>query len=185
MRVNSPKHKPANQLSRDRLEFLKQVDKLDDLAAVLLATDYLDRALYHVLTARLVDPAAAKEEVSRARFARRVTLAFLVGIVGPVMFNDLKVIVDIRNRFAHRYQPLALSDPEITELCCGLQTVALGNPEVSSDPRRAFLESVVLLTGYLTEQLTRTERLPLGPDFRVITTDAPAAVIVAPKPEPE
>lgn len=75
-------------------------DETNDRAMVIVGAAFIDTLLEHVITNFLVDD---DEEVRQllATYGGKTRLAYCLGLVGPVVRDDLRFIGKIRNEFAH------------------------------------------------------------------------------------
>jgi hypothetical protein len=60
-----------------------------------------------------------------ATFARKITMASALGIVGPVSKQNLRLIRHVRNAFAHHRMPIEFSTPEVHAVCMDLVPLEL------------------------------------------------------------
>ena len=72
-----------------------------------------------------------------ATFAARTHHAYLLGFIADNVYQDLCVIRDIRNRFAHSPEDLDFSDNEIKASCTRLHHYM--KQRVSDNPRFQFI----------------------------------------------
>jgi DNA-binding MltR family transcriptional regulator len=94
---------------------------VDDLF-VVFSTAYLDRQLGAMLKYVLVqDKANTSGTVlasgSVSSFAARITMAYCLGLVSPYCYTHLKILADIRNRFAHSIGHVSFKDQKVQALC--------------------------------------------------------------------
>ena len=84
-------------------EFYHSLNQSSDLAVVLSSTSFLDACLGALLEAYLSKSATTSELLSEAlgTFANRAKLCYSLGLVNPVVFQDLITMAEIRNDFAH------------------------------------------------------------------------------------
>ena len=75
-------------------------DDTNDRAMVIVGAAFIDTQLEHVIANFLVDD---DKEVSAllATYSGKTRLAYCLGLVGPVILEDLRLIGKIRNTFAH------------------------------------------------------------------------------------
>jgi DNA-binding MltR family transcriptional regulator len=113
-------------LPHDLNEFDSSVHGESDRSAALLAAALLDAQLENVFRARL------KQHQDRllgfdgplATFSTRIKVARALGWIDEEVENDLNVIRNIRNRFAHSFeQDLTFEDAEIRGWCSSLLTI--------------------------------------------------------------
>ena len=95
-----------------------------DRSAAIMATSYLEMALFHMLNANLPDwgPETQKEWFDGATapfrsFSSKIILGQALGIYGVLTTQRLNAIRNIRNAFAHRVLPLGFDHPTIVSAC--------------------------------------------------------------------
>jgi hypothetical protein len=75
-------------------------DETNDRAMVIVGAAFIDTQLEHVITNFLVDD---EEEVGQllGTYGGKTRLAYCLGLIGPVVRDDVRLIGRIRNKFAH------------------------------------------------------------------------------------
>jgi DNA-binding MltR family transcriptional regulator len=116
----------------------------------LVAGALLDERLLKLIQARMISRAAANKFDSffeghgpLATFAARTRLAYLLGFIAGNVYQDICVIRDIRNRFAHSSEDFDFSVDEIKTSCARLQHYM--KQRVSDNPRAQFISAVSTL----------------------------------------
>jgi DNA-binding MltR family transcriptional regulator len=95
-------------------------------------------------------------------YSGKIRVAHALGIVGPRSFKDLKLIGQIRNRFAHHLEVKDFADPKIREWCARLALADLrflGEP-APVEPRDRFVRSVANIAHLVYSELVAGT--PLG-----------------------
>src|SRR5438876_10949553 len=84
-----------------------------DLTVAILGASYLDALLEDLLRAYLVQSGEAKELFGQP-FKRKARIAFALGLASRDTVDDLVIIADVRNYFAHRVlaESASFNDPE-------------------------------------------------------------------------
>jgi DNA-binding MltR family transcriptional regulator len=118
-----PKDKPlpasAWEMWRELDQLVAELEKETDRGAALTAAAYLDAALEMLLRSCFVaDRARADKLLSDpyaplASLASRIDMAYCLGHIGPIYYETMNAIRDIRNAFAHHRQALSFDHPEI------------------------------------------------------------------------
>lgn len=172
MNAKIPKLEDLSQESQALYEVLNDES---DLACVLIATSYLDQTLASLLeryfvegntSQRLLDPRGGV----LGTFASRADLSYCLGLIPKGLYQNLRIVGEIRNRFAHNYLLLDFNDQDIID-----QVGKLSFPRVkeivSADDKSPFerithprdrfnivtamMVSRLLLTGLSIERRTR------------------------------
>jgi len=128
---------------------------------------FLDAALKTLLSEKLLNPSSVTEKLLDGRgalgtFSARADLAYCLGIVRKHHYNDLCLVMAIRNQFAHKHLQLAFDDPTVREKCDRLNewkvilhgeeqdTTSEPTPkQLSTKARSQFTLSVVFLSNWL------------------------------------
>ena len=99
--------------------FLDSLNKLSDREYVILSASLLDDYLERIITASYIKDQRVKsifrDEHILQSFYTKINIAYFSGLIPKWLFNDLKLICEIRNKFAHRFlAKLDLTDEAIT-----------------------------------------------------------------------
>ncbi len=170
----------AEALSASKKDLLESLHTMGDREAAIIGSGYLDDALRAMLEAFLVD---GYENVAKGAlpgsFAARCSLAFALGLVGPNMLKDLRLLGDIRNSFAHRWQTIGFSTPEIASSCGGLfhGDLAADGQEIGS--RQRYLKVIWLFSNHMLSRASGLRHSTMGSDFRWTIADSHASVVMA------
>ena len=134
-----------------------ELSSFGDPAAVLLGASYLDNALEVLLTAQFVDLGKLdKERMFSATsngilgsFAAKIRVAYALDLIGPKTYQDLLIILDVRNNFAHSLRPLTFANKWIQERCDDLSLVAeaflVKTAEARTHALELFVETVYVV----------------------------------------
>ena len=79
----------------------------------------------------------------------KIDIAYAFNFVDDVTYEDMRVIKDIRNKFAHPTELLNFSSPEIVDLCAKLSTFDKAKPATS-----AFADAISKVLAALYGQFT-------------------------------
>ncbi|HLJ48440.1 MAG TPA: MltR family transcriptional regulator [Bryobacteraceae bacterium] len=161
-----------NELSADSTRFIEDLQKETDRGVALVGAAFLDdavRALIRAALIRISDTADRLFVYPRPlhSFDARIDLAYCMGLIGKVMYKDLGVVREIRNRFAHQHSPASFDDPETSVLCDKFQSAGIS--ECSSwlrlNARGRFTLAVVQLTSHILIRGLETKHAEVGKDF--------------------
>lgn len=173
--VLAKKQLDISELSKELQPVLDNMVEETDLAAALIGAAYVDeslRAMFHKILVRgktsdaLLNPAGAL-----GNYNVRAKLAYSMGYLTKQERNDLDMIAEIRNRFAHTYEKRSFHDPDILELCNKLKKgigydtcVHLG----SANPGKAcYAFATVWLAGHLQTCGDLTRHAEIGDPFEL------------------
>jgi hypothetical protein len=161
--------------SSDLVGMAKTIEPESDRAAALIIAAWVDDALTGLLKAYLVqEPKVIKEMFQRmaplSTFSSRIKAAYLVGLIDKHQYDNLETIRDIRNDFAHSRANLTFQNESIRARCGNLMIRSLaeasgertkrgGSPP---NPRRAFIATALVLSGYYLELREKIEPLGAG-----------------------
>ena len=156
------------QLSEDTRHLMDVLNSEADLACVVVGAAFLDAALKTLLSEKLLKSSGVTEKLLDDRggvlgtFSARADLAYCLGIVRKHHYNDLCVVMEIRNHFAHKHLQLAFDDVAVREKCDRLNEwkVVLHGEEnetapeptlkqLSAKARNQFTLSVIFLSHWL------------------------------------
>jgi DNA-binding MltR family transcriptional regulator len=106
----------------------QQLHNESDRGIALIMVAYLDDVLAGALRAALVDDKEAAEVLfgphgSASSLSERINLAYMVGLIGPRMRDDMIILKDIRNAFAHYHHDVKFEDQDIDARCHNFKTL--------------------------------------------------------------
>ena len=160
--------------------FNKDLQGETDRGTAIVGAAVLEELLGHLIERSLIDDEAASRELLAnpyaplGTFASRIAAAYCLGLIGDMERGDLKLIKNIRNRFAHGLPGLCFDDKAISERCLKLQVPQmvpkLGLEECSRSPRKYFIDAVSMLATFLDMRRQQTAR---GEPAREVVMDSP------------
>jgi DNA-binding MltR family transcriptional regulator len=143
-----------------------------DRGAVLVAAAYIDDALGCVLTAAFVADTAVTKRLleypgAASTLAARTDLAYCFGLIGRDMYEDIRRITKIRNRFAHAMTGARFSNPQVGPLCVDFNVIkgmqAHGTQFHGLGPRDFFTFSAAVIISKLSRLLRTIKHRNAGP----------------------
>lgn len=173
MAKNSRRNCPTlPELSEDSRRFMEDLQKETDRGVALVGAAFLDDVLAALLRAAMVDDSKITNKLLEypgpvSTSAARADLAYCMGLLGPDMYADLKVIREVRNRFGHSHVPASFEDAEIARLCGQLKTARLIKPEPCTASRLLFILAVVMIANHLMLGGLRAKHPVVGTDLRL------------------
>lgn len=137
--------------------FYEELQSESQRGGILVGSAFLDEHLRQLIKAFLVDDSAADDLLERSlrSFSARIEAAYSLGLISPDVREDLNIIREIRNEFAHSLHGLSFEHEWVINKCKELKTPK--KLEKRSDtPQNASPGSLLLLT---IAQLGTTIRL--------------------------
>jgi hypothetical protein len=101
--------------------FIEELKAQTDRGAVLIAAAVLDELLEMTISARLIEVGGDRHAALFGRgkpidsFSAKIELGFRLGLYQNPARVQFEMIRDIRNKFAHRIEPLTFSHPDIAQ----------------------------------------------------------------------
>jgi DNA-binding MltR family transcriptional regulator len=128
-----------------------EIDVQTDRGAAIISGAILEEQLTEALKRRLILTASLSEKIfnyeqngALSAFAQKIDVSFAVGMIKPDVRDDLHNIRRIRNRFAHRIEPIDFRDRKIVGFCSALR---LGQD--FTNPKARYMISFVSLSTLL------------------------------------
>jgi DNA-binding MltR family transcriptional regulator len=108
------------EMEDDLDPFLNSLDKFSDRELVILSASLLDDYLETIITTAYIKDEKVKsifkDEHVLQSFYTKINVAYFSGLIPKWLFNDLRLICEIRNKFAHKFlAKLDLTDEVITK----------------------------------------------------------------------
>jgi DNA-binding MltR family transcriptional regulator len=108
------------------------------LPCALVCAAYIDKCLAELIASRLKKGETAKKLLKSdsgliGSLSNRAKFAYLLGIIDKPTFQDIELICEIRNMFAHSESPLDFDSKDIAKRCSELKTftpIRLDIPEL-------------------------------------------------------
>lgn len=139
--------------------------RLDDRAIAILGATYPDILLEHLLAAFFVDDEREAKRLLKpdgplGAFGARVSAACCLGLICRTVRDDLRLIGQIRNKFAHTLDASFDDDP-IRAWCLDLRWHKFGmmmKPPAGATPRDIFQVGVNQVIANIIGRVGRAER---------------------------
>jgi DNA-binding MltR family transcriptional regulator len=153
-------------MSGEDLETIrKEILEQNDRGAAITAFAFLDETLCRAIKGKFIPLSNSKTKAILSgagplgTFEARVAIAYALDPLTDNMSSEMKLIARIRNKFAHRMQPILFSDREVMELCDEMPSGKFEDDDESwtRDPRNKYVSACMLLISVLA--LMETERI--------------------------
>src|SRR5579862_1293119 len=117
-------------------DFMRHVDS--PLSCGLIGGAYVEDALGSLLKAVLIDGETSNGLLNNPKdilssYSPKADMCYCLGLIPKSVYNNVKNIAKIRNRFAHSHTMIDFTDAEVMQLCGELKL-----PEVTDQTGRAF-----------------------------------------------
>ena len=157
----------ANKIVADTLVYFDDVTQFrhtlsaeSDRACALMAAAYIDNQLGQLLCAYFIDaPTLVKPLLGAmgplSTLSSRISLAYLLGLIGPNARHDLDLIRKIRNDFAHKSKPMTFESPGVIDRCRELKTTRYHKDYVA---RGHYVSAVLWITAGIHRGITTIRR---------------------------
>lgn len=142
----------------DIADVLAELENAHDRAAAIILCALVEDALTAAIVSRLIDLNEKEyERVFGAQgplftLAAKIRMGFALGIYGPNVRDDLQVICDLRNAFAHSRKSIKFETPQVASKCKNLKTLghisSSDAPELPwppQSPRKQYLATTQIL----------------------------------------
>jgi hypothetical protein len=167
---------------------MAEVEKQTDRGAAIVGAAYVDLVVREALTARMRDLPDILTLLFENRgplqdFGARIQLAFAIGVYGRGAYNDLCIIKDVRNAFAHSAEAMDFDHAEIERRCAELwfaKTIHYGKRPMPSTAKERFIRSIELLADGLYENVAR-QKAGIAPSQFLTMGPRSAKATAAPK----
>jgi len=104
-------------------DFLEEVKSQTDRGAAIVAAAVLESLTELVILHRLIELSSDRKDALFDRpnaplssFSAKIEMAYALGIIHNDARLGLHLIREVRNKFAHRIEPLAFENPEVAKL---------------------------------------------------------------------
>lgn len=135
------------EMDKELAPFLDSLGKFSDRELVILSASLLDDYLEKIITASYIKDERVKsifkDEHVLQSFYTKINIAYFSGLIPKWLFNDLRLICEIRNKFAHKFlAKLELVDEAITRKIdkCELR------PKTMDGEKAPLLKFIIIIT---------------------------------------
>jgi hypothetical protein len=159
---------------------MAQIEKLTDWGAAIVGAAYIDLVVREALIAHNRRP--------HQDFGARIQRVFAIGIIGRRAYDDLCIIKDVRNAFAHSAQAMDFDHTDVTARCSELwfaKTVIYDKRPMPSTAKERFIRTIELLADALLENIMRQKAgRPLS-QFLMMGPPSPKGASKSKPPQPK
>jgi hypothetical protein len=154
------------------IEFSRLFDygEANDRAVAIVGPAFLDTLLCDTLIEFMVDDPKQVQRLLQPEgplgtYGSRITACYCLGLIGPIVTSDLRIVGKIRNRFAHDLRA-AFSDQQISQWCRSLRwhkEVFVAVPPPEATDRDLFQVGLNQLVSYLSAVpgIARSKKRPM------------------------
>lgn len=130
-------------------------DEANDRAIAIVGPAFLDTLLTDMLRNFLLNDEKEVDKLLQPEghlgtFEAKVSMVYVLGLIGTTIKSDLKLVAKVRNRFAHHLSA-SFSDDKVAGWCASLQwhRIAMCAPPPNVSARDLFQVGVNQLAGHL------------------------------------
>lgn len=147
---------------------MAELAKQNDRAVAIVGASYLDLMLRWAIELKMVTadevPRLFEDRGPLQEFSSRINVGFALGIYKRRAFNDLKIIRDIRNAFAHSAEHMDFYHQDVANSCHSLwyaKKIHKKGEPAPTDPRGLYIRAVEwLIDGLFMEASRNTPPIP-------------------------
>lgn len=148
---------------------MTEIAQQTDRGAAIIGGAYLDIVLREAITAQLLDMPDIVNQLFENRgvlqdFGAQMQIALVLGIFGRRAYDDLRIVKDIRNMFAHAAEAMDFSYPPIVDRCKNLwfaTKIVYGKRLKPTTSRELYIRTIELMTdGFHDSASRRNTNLP-------------------------
>jgi DNA-binding MltR family transcriptional regulator len=160
--------RPTKSLPEDAAPIIDELRKQTDRGAAIIAATFLDNLLQIALERRFLHLSKDQHKALFGRmaplstFSAKIEIAYAAGLFGKSAYNNIQMIRNVRNKFAHKLERLHFDHPQIAKFIDDPQRkkAIIGSPSSRRDEFLiTFALLIILLYGYTAEDI---RLLPLG-----------------------
>jgi hypothetical protein len=143
------------KLPEDLKPIMAELMKQSDRGAAIIAGSVLEEILEATIKARLRPLLPGQDRTLFGRmaplstFSAKIELGFVLGLYTEAAYKNLNMIREIRNEFAHEFDPLSFDHPEIAKLVNNPGRPRLLKSETVGAPRGEFMAAFAILGALL------------------------------------
>ena len=142
-------------MAADYRAITEEIQKQTDRGAAIIGAALVDDVLARAILGKFIPLSSTKKKAlfgggPLGTYEAKIDLAYALGLLTDLMVADLKVIGNIRNKFAHRPTTVGFSDKDIMDLCSCLKTGQIDKDEDwVKDPRNIYTAACTTLVAVL------------------------------------
>lgn len=169
---------PPETLSADTKHLYELLSEGADASVIIVAVSYVDACLAsllakHLLESSVTDKLLNSQSGAIGSFGVRSDLAYSLGLIDKLMYQDLLVLAKLRNITAHHHFELSFASAEIARDCAELKYVATcfavanaGGPSMGDEwiagPRDRFVLTATMIVDRLLLTALKTSHTSQG-----------------------
>ncbi len=136
----------ATLLGQETNQVLADFKSEPDRSVAIVGMAFIEEGLNIAVASAFVDDETARKIVESTMYSRKCELAFCLGFFGKESLSDLKLLGEIRNKFAHRRSARSFTDADIRKKCDELKMFNHIQGWTETDPRLRFTTAVALVS---------------------------------------
>lgn len=145
---------------------MTEIEQQTDRGAAIIGGAYVDIVLRKAITTKFVDIEDIVDGLFENRgplqdFGARMQMALVLGVYGRQAYEDLRVIKDVRNMFAHAAEAVDFTNQRVADRCKNLwfpKKIQYGKRPKPTTARGLYVRAVELITDGLYDSMRRQEQ---------------------------
>ena len=177
--INPPANATGNLEIDDLNSLLESLWNLDDRGLVLALAAFAEDTLGMLLVAYLGDTKQAKDLIVNfsaplGSFSTRIKAAFAIGLLHREQYDDLELLREIRNAFAHDWQGVSFERDQIKSFVRSMHAKVLLGLDSGGDERNRVQAGMSTILIELRTKLKHMKKNKVQiPDISFRMTDQP------------
>ena len=98
-------------------KFIEEIEKESERGMAIICHAYIDDLLKEILKKRLIEDKDFLKNLEWLSFSRLLTLCYITGIVTKEEKKEIKLLNEIRNKFAHKRKANSFRIDNIPDIC--------------------------------------------------------------------
>jgi len=136
-------------------KFIEEIEKDSEREQAIICHGYIEDLLKELLKKRLIDFNVDLAE--SIPFKHLLNLCYITGVITEAERDDIKLLANVRNRFAHKRKIKSFNAIDIPELCNDLRTPKSFTRELT--PQEKFIKTAGYYIQILNFKLKYTKKV--------------------------
>lgn len=152
----------------EEIEATSEMEDASDRAAAIVIASLVETRLTNALQACMADEKRIVDGLFRpsgplGSFSSKIDLSFLIGIISPDAYNDLVIMKNVRNIFAHQIKAVTFDSDRLKALCGNFRLIETMICDMEDEaPSMKFPRFTLKITDYRQRLATPRGRYSLA-----------------------
>lgn len=141
--------------------FIEELQQGPDRTTAILAGVFIDELLRMLLESFLVADAKVQKELFSperplSTLSARTKMAYSLGLISKVAYDDIEIIRNIRNAFAHSLHGISFEHELVRKEVRSLHCIQQFQPPADAPSRYFYIIATVILLSYIVRKVNET-----------------------------